>query len=51
MASPRIYTRAWSATVMGFVRKKKPSVMWKSDRDVMMVLADMSAMATAVLED
>lgn len=28
----------------GLVRKKNPRVMWKSESDVMMVLADMSAM-------
>lgn len=27
IASPRIYTRAWSATVIGFVKKKNPRVM------------------------
>jgi hypothetical protein len=48
MASPMMYTRAWSATVAGFVMKKKPSVMWKRETDVMMVRAEMSAMVTAI---
>jgi hypothetical protein len=30
--------------VFGFVRKKKARVMWKSDREVIMVAAEMSAM-------
>lgn len=42
--SPRINTSAWSATVMGLVRKKKPSMTWKRQREVRIVLADMSAM-------
>lgn len=41
---PRIQTSAWSATVIGLVRKKKPRVMWKSEREVRIVVADMSAM-------
>lgn len=44
---PRIQTKAWSATVMGFVRKKKPRVMWKSEREVRIVVADISAMFAA----
>jgi hypothetical protein len=36
--------------VTGLVRKKKPSVMWKSEMDVRIVLAEMSAMATVVVE-
>lgn len=47
MDSPRRKTRAWSDTVMGLVRKKKARVMWKSEREVRMVLADMSAMVGA----
>lgn len=31
--------------VFGFVRKKKARVMWKSDKDVRIVFAEMSAMA------
>lgn len=49
MDSPSIKTSAWSARVMGLVRKKKPSVMWKSEREVTIVLADMSAMIGFVL--
>ena len=44
IASPRMYTSAWSDMVRGFVRKKKPSVMWKREMEVKMVLEDMSAM-------
>lgn len=44
MDSPRAQTRAWSAMVMGLVRKKKPRVMWKSESEVMIVFADMRAM-------
>lgn len=44
--SPRIQTRAWSAMVLGLVRKKKPKVRWKREREVMMVLAEMSAIMT-----
>ena len=44
IASPIINTRVWSAIVFGFVRKKKARVMWKSDREVIMVAAEMSAM-------
>lgn len=40
-------TRAWSAMVPGFVRKKKPRVMWKRETEVMIVLAEMSAMVAA----
>ena len=35
---------AWSAIVAGFVRKKKPRVMWKREMEVMIVRAEMSAM-------
>lgn len=45
IASPSMNTSAWSATVPGLVRKKKPRVMWKSDREVRIVFAEMSAMA------
>lgn len=46
MDSPRAQTRAWSAMVMGFVRKKKPRVMWKSESEVMIVFADMRAISS-----
>lgn len=36
-----MYTKAWSAIVAGSVMKKKARVMWKSERDVMIVLAEM----------
>lgn len=49
MDSPRAQTRAWSAMVMGLVRKKKPSVMWKSESEVMIVFADMRAMLSLSL--
>lgn len=42
--SPSKKTTAWSATVAGLVRKKKPRVMWKRQREVRMVRAEMSAM-------
>jgi hypothetical protein len=44
MDSPMIYTSAWSAIVPGLVRKKKPKVIWNSDTEVMIVLAEISAM-------
>jgi hypothetical protein len=43
IASPIINTRVWSAMVPGLVRKKKARVMWKSEREVMIVAAEMSA--------
>jgi hypothetical protein len=43
IASPIINTRVWSAIVFGFVRKKKARVMWKSDSEVIIVAAEMSA--------
>ena len=43
IASPIINTSVWSAIVCGFVRKKKASVTWKSDRDVMIVAAEITA--------
>lgn len=43
MASPMTKTRVWSETVLGVVRKKKAMVMWKSDRERMMVAAVMRA--------
>lgn len=49
MASPMTYTSAWSAMVAGFVRKKNPSVMWKREREVRIVLADMRAMVAVCL--
>lgn len=50
MASPSTYTTAWSATVPGLVRKKKPKVIWKKEMEVMIVFADMSAILVAFLE-
>lgn len=38
----------WSARVAGLVRKKKPRVRWKRQIEVMIVLADMSAMVAVV---
>lgn len=43
MASPMMKTRVWSAIVWGEVRKKKARVRWKRERDVMIVLPEMSA--------
>ena len=43
MLSPNRYTTAWSDTAAGLVRKKKASVRWKREREVMIVRADMSA--------
>lgn len=43
--SPKIHTIAWSAMVLGFVKKKKARVTWKRQREVRIVLADMSAMS------
>jgi hypothetical protein len=48
IASPIMKTRVWSAIVRGFVRKKKASVMWKSDRDVMIVAAEMTAILSLI---
>lgn len=42
MDSPKTKTRVWSATVLGEVRKKKPIVMWKRDRERIMVFPFMS---------
>lgn len=36
-------TSVWSAIWCGFVRKKNARVMWKSERDVRIVAADISA--------
>ena len=44
IASPIINTRVWSARAPGDVRKKYASVIWKRERDVMIVFPDMSAM-------
>lgn len=44
MLCPRTCTRIWSLMVLGFVRKKKPRVMWKRDMEVMIVLDVMRAM-------
>jgi len=49
MASPRRKTTAWSAIVLGLVRKKKPRVMWKRQREVRMVRDDMSAIFAVLL--
>lgn len=38
-----IKTRVWSAIAPGFVRKKKARVTWKSEREVMIVAAEMTA--------
>jgi len=46
MASPMKNTSDWSARDPGEVRKKKARVMWKSEREVMMVAPEM----TAILE-
>ncbi len=48
MDSPSRNTTAWSATVPGLVRKKKPRVMWKRQREVRIVLAEMSGMVVVV---
>jgi hypothetical protein len=44
IASPKTNTRVWSAIVAGDVRKKKPSVIWKRDRERMIVFALTTAM-------
>jgi hypothetical protein len=44
IASPIINTKVWSARAPGDVRKKYASVIWKRERDVMIVFPDMSAM-------
>jgi len=49
MASPRRKTTAWSAMVLGLVRKKKPRVMWKRQREVRMVREDMSAIFAVIV--
>lgn len=41
IASPTMYTSDWSATAPGEARKKYAIVRWKSDREVIMVAADM----------
>jgi hypothetical protein len=43
IASPMMNTNVWSARVPGEVRKKYASVMWKREREVMIVFPDMSA--------
>ena len=43
IASPMINTRVWSARAPGEVRKKYASVIWKREREVMIVFPDMSA--------
>jgi hypothetical protein len=40
MASPIIKTRVWSTRAPGDVRKKNANVMWKSERDVMIVFPE-----------
>ena len=49
MLWPRTCTRIWSLMVLGLVRKKKPRVMWKRQREVRIVLAEMSAMVVVLL--
>jgi len=46
IASPIINTSVWSAIVCGFVRKKKASVTWKSESEVMIVAAEITAILT-----
>jgi hypothetical protein len=41
-----INTRVWSAIVPGLVRKKKARVMWKREREVIIVAAEMSPILT-----
>lgn len=43
IASPIINTSVWSASAAGDTRKKYASVMWKRDREVMIVFPDMRA--------
>lgn len=50
IASPIINTSVWSAIDDGFVRKKKPMVMWKREMELMMVAPDMRPMAAVVEE-
>jgi len=51
MASPIIKTSVWSAIACGFVRKKKASVTWKSESEVMIVAAEITAILTLRLLD
>ena len=44
IAPPSMFTSGRSLMVPGLVRKKKPSVMWKSEREVTMVFVEMSGM-------
>lgn len=50
IASPIINTSVWSAIDDGFVRKKKPIVMWKREMELIMVAPDMRPMAAVVEE-
>lgn len=43
IASPIMNTSVWSAIEPGEVRKKKASVTWKSEMDVMIVAPEMTA--------
>jgi len=43
IASPMMKTSVWSAMESGDVRKKKARVMWKSEREVMIVAPEMTA--------
>jgi hypothetical protein len=44
-----IKTSVWSAIWCGFVRKKKARVMWKREREVIIVAADMSAIFSVLV--
>lgn len=48
IASPIMNTKVWSGMMLGEVRKKKASVIWKSERIVIIVAADMSAIAAVL---
>lgn len=42
IASPIMKTRAWSARDSGDVRKKKARVMWKREREVIIVAPEIT---------
>lgn len=48
MASPRRKTMDWSAMDSGEVRRKKAMVIWKREREVMMVAPEMTPMLAVV---
>lgn len=48
MDSPNTQTMAWSATDLGLVRKKNPSVMWKRHSEVRIVVPDMRPIVAVV---